>query len=355
LTQQRSAYSDAGVDIDAKYEAVRLAADAIRSTFTRGVASDLGQFGGVFDPAAAGVDGQLLVASTDGVGTKVKVAQAAQAMRAAAVEDALEGIGQDLVNHCVNDILVQGARPLFFLDYVALGKMMPDWVVGVISGLSKACRENGCALLGGETAEMPGVYVEGEMDVAGTIVGAVPRAQLLDGSRIAPGDQLIALASSGLHTNGYSLARKVIASAPNLALDRRPARLEGLTVGQALLKVHRSYLPLVYPLLEDGLVHGMAHITGGGLLDNLPRVLPRDMTARIHRDRMPRPPIFDLLVTSAGMNIEEAYRVFNMGFGMVLFVAADAGHRVLESLAKRGEIAHAVGEVLPGGKGVDLR
>jgi phosphoribosylformylglycinamidine cyclo-ligase len=339
LSEQGSAYRRAGVDIDAKYDAVRTAADAIRSTFTRGVASDVGQFGGVFDLAAAGVEGQLLVASTDGVGTKVKVAQAA---------GSLGGIGQDLVNHCVNDILVQGARPLFFLDYIAVGTMVPTQVAQVIAGLARACRENACALLGGETAEMPGVYVEGELDVAGTIVGAVPRGQLLDGSRIAAGDQLIALASSGLHTNGYSLARKLVADVPGLGLDQKPGALGGQTVAEALLAVHRSYLPLVSPLLEDGLVHGMAHITGGGLRDNLPRVLPEGIAVRIQRERMPRPPIFDLLLEAGGIATEEAYRVFNMGFGMVLFVAAELRDQVLERLAEAGETAYPVGEAIVG-------
>ena len=346
MSKQGSAYRDAGVDIDAKYDAVRTASDAIRSTFTKGVASDVGLFGGVFDLAAAGVEGQLLVASTDGVGTKVKVAQAA---------GDLEGIGQDLVNHCVNDILVQGARPLFFLDYVALGRMVPEHVGQVIGGVAQACRENGCALLGGETAEMPGVYVEGEMDVAGTIVGAVPRAQLLDGSRVAAGDQLIALVSSGLHTNGYSLARKVVAEVPSLALEQKPQALRGQSVGQALLAVHRSYLQPVSPLLEDGLVHAMAHITGGGLLDNLPRVLPSGVAVRIHRDRMPRPPIFDLLLEAAGIATEEAYRVFNMGFGMVLLVAAEVRDQVLKRLSHQGETAYAVGEAVAGEGGVELR
>jgi phosphoribosylformylglycinamidine cyclo-ligase len=340
-----SAYRDSGVDIDAKYDAVRAAADAIRSTFTKGVASDLGSFGGVFDLAAAGVDGQLLVASTDGVGTKVKVAQAV---------GSLAGIGQDLVNHCVNDILVQGAQPLFFLDYVALGRMVPQDVAQVIEGLARACRENHCALLGGETAEMPGVYVEGEMDVAGTIVGAVPRGRLLDGRRIAPGDQLVALASSGLHTNGYSLARKLVAEVPGLGLDQKPAVLEGQTVAEALLAVHRSYLSLVSPLLEEDLVHAMAHITGGGLVDNLPRVLPQGVGVRIQTAGVPRPPIFDLLVEAGGMTLEEAYRVFNMGFGMVLLVAADDRDRVVASLAKNGEAAYVVGEVVPGEGEVSL-
>jgi phosphoribosylformylglycinamidine cyclo-ligase len=287
----------------------------------------------------------VLVSSTDGVGTKLLVARRT---------GRFDTLGADLVNHCIDDILVQGARPLFFLDYVAMGKMVPQQVQDVLGGLARACRESGCALLGGETAEMPGVYVAGELDLAGTIVGAVPRERLLDGSRIAPGDELIALASSGLHTNGYSLARKVVAEVPGLALNEKPAVLEGRTVGEALLAVHRSYLPLVSPLLDDGLVHGMAHITGGGLYDNVPRVLPEGASVRIEVSRMPRPAIFDLLVEAAGIVQREAYRVFNMGFGMVLVVARDDREQVLQRLSDQGEIAYAVGQVTAGDREVEL-
>jgi phosphoribosylformylglycinamidine cyclo-ligase len=345
LTQQPSSYRAAGVDIDAKYRAVQDAREAIRSTYTEGVVGDVGLFGGLFDPARAGADGQLLVASTDGVGTKVKVAQAAGMLR---------GVGHDLVNHCVGDILVQGARPLFFLDYIAVDRMVPESVTEVILGLAEACRANGCALLGGETAEMPGVYRSGEMDIAGTIVGCVDRSHLLDGTRIAAGDVAIALPSSGLHTNGYSLARKALFEDAGLELDARPEVLGGATVAEALLVPHRTYLPAVWPLLEQGLVHGMAHITGGGLPDNIPRILPADLSVEIDRAAMPRVPIFDLIVESGGVAREEAYRVFNMGFGMVLFVGADQADRVLEDLAARGEDAYRVGSVVPGSRQVLL-
>ena len=241
MSERTSAYRDAGVDIDAKYEAVKSSTEAIRSTFTAGVVSDVGQFGGVFDLAAAGAEGGCLVASVDGVGTKVIVAR--QAGR-------LGGVGSDLVNHCVNDILVLGARPLFFLDYIAVARMVPAEVREVIGGVAEACRNNGCALLGGETAEMPGVYRDGELDIAGTIVGVVHRDRMLDGSGIAPGHTILALSSSGLHTNGYSLARKVVADL-GLSFDDRPDVLEGASVADALLAVHRSYYPLIWPLLEQ--------------------------------------------------------------------------------------------------------
>jgi phosphoribosylformylglycinamidine cyclo-ligase len=345
LTQQPSSYRAAGVDIDAKYRAVQDAREAIRSTYTDGVVGDVGLFGGLFDPARAGAEGQLLVASTDGVGTKVKVAQAAGMLR---------GVGHDLVNHCVGDILVQGARPLFFLDYIAVDRMVPEAVTEVILGLAEACRANGCALLGGETAEMPGVYRPGEMDIAGTIVGCVDRGRLLDGTRIAAGDVAIALPSSGLHTNGYSLARKALFEDAGLELDARPEVLGGASIAEALLVPHRTYLPAVWPLLEKGLVHGMAHITGGGLPDNIPRILPADLSVEIDRSTMPRVPIFDLIVQAGDVALEEAYRVFNMGYGMVLFVAESEANEVLDDLAARGEDAYRVGRVVPGSRQVLL-
>jgi phosphoribosylformylglycinamidine cyclo-ligase len=339
LTDPQTTYRDAGVDIDAKYAAVQGSADAIRSTFTPGVVSEFGTFGGVFDLRAVGAEGELLVASTDGVGTKVKVAQLA---------GDLTTIGRCLVNHCVNDILVQGARPLFFLDYIALGRMVPEQVRQAIAGIAAACRENGCALLGGETAEMPGVYVEGEVDVAGTIVGSVRRDRLIDGSRIRPGHKLVVLPSTGLHTNGYSLARKIVFERAGLTVHDRPAELGGMTVGAALLAVHRSYLRPVWPLLERGLVEGMAHVTGGGVCDNVPRVLPAGASARIERGAVPLPAVFRLLVERGGVREGEAYRVFNMGFGYVLFVDPARLEAVLGALQSSGEAAYVAGEVVPG-------
>ncbi len=345
MSDKPSAYRDAGVDIDAKYQAVQGSGEAIRSTYGPGVLGDVGLFGGLFDPKAAGAEGELLVASNDGVGTKVMLAQRS---------GDLSSVGEDLVNHCVDDILVQGARPLFFLDYIAMAKMRPESVQQIISGLAKACRENGCALIGGETAEMPGVYRDGEVDIAGTIVGAVARDRVLDGKRITRGDHIIALPSSGLHTNGFSLARKILADAGDPDLGSCPEELQGQSLAQALLAVHRSYLQPIMPLLDKNLLNGMAHITGGGLLDNIPRILPAELSVEIRTGGMPRPPIFDYLVSRGGIAAEEAYRVFNMGFGMVLFVAGNKLTAVLESLESRGELAQEVGQVISGAREVRL-
>jgi phosphoribosylformylglycinamidine cyclo-ligase len=345
VSESSSAYRRAGVDIDKKYAAVSGATDAIRSTYTKGVVGDVGMFGGLFDPAAAGAAGELLVASTDGVGTKVMIARARGTM---------QSVGEDLVNHCVNDILVQGARPLFFLDYIAMSTMQPSLVRQIIDGLAKACRENVCALIGGETAEMPGVYRDQEVDVAGTIVGCVKREHLLDGSKVRAGDVLIGLPSSGLHTNGYSLARKVLFADAKLELDDRPQQLQGRTVGDALLAVHRSYLKPCLPLVERGQLTAMAHITGGGLPDNVPRVLPKDLDARIATARIPPLPIAELIVERGRVERAEAYRVLNMGVGMVLFVRPDHQAAVLAHLQAAGEKPFVLGDVVPGEQVVQL-
>ena len=340
-----SAYQRAGVDIDLKYAAVAGAAAAIRSTFTRGVVGDVGLFGGLFDPVAAGAGGELLVASTDGVGTKVMIARQA---------GDLATVGEDLVNHCVNDILVQGARPLFFLDYIAMAKMQPESVHQVLAGLAKACRENGCALIGGETAEMPGVYQQGEIDVAGTIVGAVPRSQLLDGSRVRAGDRLLGLRSSGLHTNGYSLARQVLFADCGLQLTDRPDELGGRSVREAILAVHRSYLSQCLPLVQAGLLTAMAHITGGGLPDNVPRVLPKGIGVRIRKAAIPPLPICQLIVGRGRVDEREAWRVLNMGVGMVLFARPGDAAEVERRLRALGEEPLPLGEAVAGGDGVEL-
>ncbi|MBL8748297.1 MAG: phosphoribosylformylglycinamidine cyclo-ligase [Planctomycetes bacterium] len=345
MTEPSSAYQRAGVDIDKKYAAVSGAAAAIRSTYTKGVVGDVGMFGGLFDPVAAGASGNLLVASTDGVGTKVMIARQFGRMGS---------VGEDLVNHCVNDILVQGARPLFFLDYIAMSPMQPGLVQQIIDGLASACRENGCALIGGETAEMPGVYREGEVDVAGTIVGCVPREQLLDGSRIQVGDKLLGLRSSGLHTNGYSLARRVVFQDAGLQLADRPVELQGKSVAEALLAVHRSYLRPCLPLVQRGQLTGMAHITGGGLPDNVPRVLPKGTGVRIDTATIPPLPICELIVKRGSVSRAEAYRVLNMGVGMVLFVRPQHVAVVTQSLRELGEEAFALGEVTTGDQSVVL-
>jgi phosphoribosylformylglycinamidine cyclo-ligase len=336
-------YAEAGVDIDAKTGALARAKEAIRSTFTAGVVGDVGGFGGLFRPDFTGLADPLLVASTDGVGTKLKVAIAS------GIHDT---VGQDLVNHCVNDILVQGARPLFFLDYIAVGKMDSAVVGELLEGLARACRENGCALLGGETAEMPGVYAPGDYDLAGTIVGVVDRPKLLDGSAVREGDLLIGLASSGLHTNGYSLARKILFEDMGLTPQSALAELGGATVAGVLLAVHRSYLNPVLPLLEESLLSAMAHITGGGFPDNLPRVLPEGLGAVVRPEAWRWPPIFRYLESAGNVGREEMLRVFNCGIGLVLVVPKDGRHAVARALDAAGEEWAEIGRIRDGAREV---
>jgi len=316
---KKSAYAKAGVDIDQKMAGLAAVKTMVRKTFTKGVLSDIGLFGGFF--ASPGRD-TILVASTDGVGTKLKVA---------AMAGIHNTVGQDIVNHCVNDILVQGARPLFFMDYLGTSRFSGPVFRDVVAGLCKACRENGCALLGGETAEMPGLYPPGEYDLVGTIVGVVERDKVVDGRSIRPGDVIIGLASSGLHTNGYSLARKVIFDKAGLRLR---GRLPGTkrTVADLLLAVHRSYLKPVRRVMAAVRVCGMAHITGGGFVDNIPRVLPSDCVAVIDRRAWDAPPLFRFIQEAGRIDRDEMYRVFNMGIGYVLIVRrrdADAALRLL--------------------------
>jgi phosphoribosylformylglycinamidine cyclo-ligase len=334
-------YRQSGVDIDAGNEVVRRIRDLARATYTPGVLSGVGSFGGLFrmDPS---VREPVLVASADGVGTKLKVAFMA------GVHDT---IGVDLVNHCVNDILVQGASPLFFLDYLATGRLAPDVAEQIVRGMAAACRDNGCALLGGETAEMPGFYADGEYDVAGFIVGVVERARIVDGRDVVRGDALIALPSSGLHTNGYSLARKIAFDALGLRVDSHVAEL-GTTVGEAFLRPHRSYLRVISPLLKLGgdggliLIKGMAHITGGGITENLPRTLPEGMTFELRRDSWVVPPIFTWLQRAGGISDAEMLRAFNMGVGLVIVCATERAEDVLRSLQAAGEAAWVIGEVV---------
>jgi phosphoribosylformylglycinamidine cyclo-ligase len=331
------------VDIDAKAAALVRARSAIRSTFNQNVLGDVGGFGGLFRADFAGLAEPVLVASTDGVGTKLKVA----------IETGRhDTCGADLVNHCVNDILVQGARPLFFLDYVAMGKLEPPVLESIIDGIARACRENGTALLGGETAEMPGFYADGDYDVAGTIVGVVDRPRIVDGSRIAPGDVILGLPSLGLQTNGYTLARKVLFE----ELGRKPSDplesgVGGLSVADALLAPHLSYLRTLEPLLAENLVHGMAHITGGGFYDNIPRVLPADVDVVIRSGAWPVPKVFEVIEREGRVSFEEMHRVFNMGIGMVVFVAPDAVARAAE-LWGRSQKWFAIGNVKPGARRV---
>jgi phosphoribosylformylglycinamidine cyclo-ligase len=328
-------YRDSGVDIDKANEATRAIARLAKGTWGPEVLSEIGHFGGLFS-VPGGVKDPVLVSSMDGVGTKLIVAR---------LLNKYDTVGQDLVNHCVNDILVQGARPLFFLDYIAAGALEPSMVASVVAGLARACGENGCALIGGETAEMPGLYREGDFDLAGTIVGIVERDRVIDGSGITPGDVVFALPSNGLHTNGYSLARRVVFEAMGLEPTAQLAEL-GTTVGEELLRVHRSYLKPVGELGARVPIKGLAHVTGGGVLENLPRILPGGCGARIRRGSWPVPPIFPLLMREGDVTEGEMYRVFNMGLGMLIVVARDDASRAPASAA--GLDVHRVGEIVAG-------
>jgi phosphoribosylformylglycinamidine cyclo-ligase len=327
-------YRQSGVDIDAGNEVVRRIKQMARATYTPGVLSGIGSFGGLF-ALDGSVTEPVLVASADGVGTKLKVAF---------MTGVHHTIGQDLVNHCVNDILVQGARPLFFLDYLATGRLSPDVAEQIVKGVAQACSANGCALLGGETAEMPGFYADGEYDVAGFIVGVVSRSKVIDGCDIRAGDVLIGLPSSGLHTNGYSLARRIVFDELRLAVDDRVAELDA-TVGQALLAPHRSYLQAISPLLSEGWLKGMAHITGGGLTENVPRMMPEGRSPRIDRASWTVPALFTWLQRGGGVSDDEMFRAFNMGVGLVMACAPEHESLVLSTLAASGEAAWRVGEV----------
>ena len=336
-------YKSSGVDIDAGNETVRRIRKLAAATFTPGVLSDIGSFGGLFKLDTTAWKEPVLVSSADGVGTKLKLAFMTNRHRT---------IGADLVNHCVNDILVQGATPLFFLDYLATGRLSPDVAEQIVEGLARACQDNGCALIGGETAEMPGFYADGEYDVAGFIVGAVDRAKIIDGKRIAAGDVLIGLPSSGLHTNGYSLARRIVFDELKLTADSHVPEL-GETVGEALLRTHRSYLGVIRPLLSRGQIKAMAHITGGGITDNLPRVLPEGTAARVDRTTWRVPAIFRWLGESGRVPEYDLRRALNMGIGMILVVAPHDVDAVRADLLRAGEANSVViGDIIAGGRDV---
>ena len=334
----KTAYQAAGVDIDAQERALELIKKQVRSTFNAQVLSDVGAFGGLFQPDLEQVERPVLVASADGVGTKLMVARMA---------DDYSTVGRDLVNHCVNDILVQGARPLFFMDYVGAGVLDPDKMRELVSGVVAGCRENGCVLLGGETAEMPGFYAPGDYELVGFILGLVDRGRVLDGSRVRENDLLIGLPSSGLHTNGFSLARRALLENAGLELSSTvPGGKE--TVREVLLALHRTYLPAVEGLLDHDGLHAMAHITGGGLTDNVPRVLPRGTCAAIKVGSWEIPEVFHAIQESGEVDSEEMFRVFNMGVGMVLIVAPEAAGEILEHLRGQGCKGEPIGTVRGG-------
>jgi len=335
-------YSDAGVDIDAANQATAKIKELARQTFNERTLSEIGSFGGMFDGAFPLMGHPVLVASADGVGTKLKIAF---------LTGVHKTIGRDLVNHCVNDILVQGARPLFFLDYIATGKLSPDVVAGIVEGIANGCRENGCVLLGGETAEMPGFYVAGEYDVAGFIVGVADREKVIDGKSIAAGDVVLALPSVGLHTNGYSLARKLFFEVAGYTVNTEVDEL-GTTVGNVLLQPHLSYLRALDGLLNKRVVKGLAHITGGGLTDNIPRILPEDTAVEIRKGSWPILPVFRLLQEIGLVPEAEMYRTFNMGVGMVIICAQHNAEFIQSHINNLREVCYSIGTVISGRQAV---
>lgn len=337
-------YRDAGVNLAAAHEAKRRIRHLAQTTFNAQVLSDIGSFGALFRPAFAGATDPVLVASADGVGTKLKIAF---------LTGIHHTVGYDLVAHCINDILVHGARPLFFLDYIATGQLAPSIVAAVVDGLARACREFGCPLIGGETAEMPSFYGDGEYDLAGFIVGWVDRPHIIDGTTIRPGDIVLGLPSVGLHTNGYSLARKLFFEIARYETDTQVEAL-GCTVAEELLKPHQCYLPALEPLLGSGHVKGLAHITGGGLLDNLPRILPAGCAVEIRRGSWPILPVFSHLVALGQLPEEESYRVFNMGIGMALVVSEDDADAVSQNFRARGYEVFTIGQIIAGDRTVRL-
>jgi phosphoribosylformylglycinamidine cyclo-ligase len=338
---QSISYADAGVSIDNANRAVAKIREFARSTFNERTLTEIGSFGGMFSGAFPDMAEPTLVASADGVGTKLKLA----------FETGIHNtVGADLVNHCVNDILVQGARPLFFLDYFATGKLEPDVTASVVEGMARACRENGCVLLGGETAEMPDFYPPGEYDLAGFIVGVVDRAKVIDGKSIVAGDVVLGIPSNGLQTNGYSLARKLFFEIGGYKTDTYLDEL-GATVGEALLKTHQSFLPQIGPLLDSGKINGLVHITGGGFLENIPRILPEGVSVEIERGTWPELPVFGVMQKLGNVSEHEMFRTFNMGIGMVVICSSADADQVRNSIRECAEI----GRIVPGDRHVSLK
>ena len=335
-------YADAGVDIDRANRTKKRIKYLAHKTFTRGVLSEIGGFGGLFSIDREKYLDPVLVSSVDGVGTKLKIAFEMKMHHT---------IGADLVNHCVNDIAVQGAAPLFFMDYLATGKLEPETAEKVVEGLADACKQNGCALIGGETAEMPGFYPDGEYDLAGFIVGVVERERIITGKTVQPGDVILGLASNGLHTNGYSLARKLLFEIAHYTPDSYVNELKG-KVGNELMHMHRSYWPIVKKLVNADCVSALAHITGGGITENLPRVLPRGVAAVIEMGTWPVLPIFEHLQKLGNVPPEEMLRTFNMGLGMLLVVPSAKFKKAQSVLDKIGEKGYTVGRIVKGDRKV---
>lgn len=342
---QSISYSDAGVSIDAANEATSKIKNLARATFNARTLTEIGSFGGMFDGAFPNMSKPILVASADGVGTKLKIAFDTNTHNT---------VGRDLVNHCVNDILVQGARPLFFLDYIATGKLAPDTVEQIVEGMARGCKENGCVLLGGETAEMPGFYQEGEYDIAGFIVGVVDKEKVIDGKEIKEGDCLFALPAVGLHTNGYSLARKLFFEVADYKPDSFIAEL-GTTIGDALLETHPSYLQTLEGLLDTGKIKGLAHITGGGLLENIPRILPENTGVEIQKGSWDILPIYKLMQQIGNVEENEMYRAFNMGVGMVIVCKEENKESIIAHVKEQGKDVFEIGKVIKGNQEVLIK
>ena len=344
MSEDGATYKAAGVDIEAGDEAVFRLKEYAQSTYTQNVLTDVGAFGGMFRLDTADMTEPVLVSSIDSVGTKVKIAT---------MMDRYDTVGVDIVNHCANDILVQGAKPLFFLDYFATSKLIPAVAADVVKGMADACREAGCVLIGGEIAEMPGVYLEGEFDIAGCIVGLVDRPKIIDGSKIQQGDVVVGIASSGLHTNGFSLVRKVLFDDHDYKVDQYVPEL-GAVLGEVLLTPHKCYVKPLFALMEEFDIHAIAHLTGGGFYSNIPRVLPMDCQVTVERRAWGVPPIFTFLQDKGGIDAVEMHRTFNMGIGLVLIVANHRGVPVVQRLEEMGENAWIIGEVHKGGREVTV-
>ncbi|TEB04642.1 Phosphoribosylformylglycinamidine cyclo-ligase [Pelotomaculum schinkii] len=331
-------YADAGVDIEAGNKAVHLMKDTVRSTFRPEVLADIGGFGGFFALNKDRYREPVLVSGTDGVGTKLRVAM---------LTGRHDSVGIDAVAMCVNDILAQGAEPLFFLDYLAVGRLSPEQVAAIVGGVAEGCRQAGCALIGGETAEMPGFYGPEEYDIAGFAVGVVERSRIIDGRDIVPGDLVIGLPSSGLHSNGYSLARKVLLEVAGYGVDTYLEQL-GRTVGEEMLEPTRIYVKAILPLLDRFKMKGLAHITGGGLTENVPRALPEGTGVEFRLGTWPVPPVFNLIQETGNIAASEMLRTFNMGVGLVAVVARAEAGAVMADLSARGETSYLIGEVVEG-------
>ncbi|CAN5470184.1 phosphoribosylformylglycinamidine cyclo-ligase [soil metagenome] len=335
-------YGDAGVSIDNANKTVAKIKDFARNTFNARTLTEIGSFGGMFDAKFSEMSSPILVASADGVGTKLKIAFLAGVHNT---------IGQDLVNHCANDILVQGARPLFFLDYFATGKLSPNVAASVVEGISIACKENNCVLLGGETAEMPGFYADGEYDLAGFIVGIVDREKVIDGKNITKGDVVLALGSNGLHTNGYSLARKLFFEVGGYKIN---SEINGEMLAETLLKPHRSYYKPLSVLIDQKKIKGLAHITGGGLLENIPRILPENVSVEIKRGTWHEPPVFGVMQRLGNVEDQEMFRAFNMGVGMAIICAESERENIISHIEELGEKCSSIGRVIEGNKEIAI-